>query len=144
MIGKSAEEIEKENGFEGYVEFKPRHYFGFNLGEHKELMEVFMGFLPKEKIKILRLNDENVEEVFELDYKEVLENIELLGDKKGKFYDEELEISYSVLTDNFLVIIQEGMIFWSSKKDLAEKWADALGEAGLQVYELDFIGGKNE
>lgn len=141
MIGKSTKEIERENGFDWYVEFKPRHYFGFDLGEHKELMDVFIRFLPKGEIKILKLNDGVVEEVFELDYDKVLENIKLLEDEKGKFYDEELEISYSILTDDFFAIIQRNMIFWSSGKGLAEKWADALGEADLQVYELSFIGG---
>ncbi|MBU2052985.1 MAG: hypothetical protein KJ721_01935 [Nanoarchaeota archaeon] len=140
MIGKSTDEIERENGFDWYVEFKPRHYFGFDLGEHKELMDVFIGFLPKGRIKILKLDEGNVEEVFELEYDEVLENIELLGEGKGKLYDEECEISYSILTEQFFVIIQRNMIFWSSGKELAEKWADALGEAELQVYELDFIG----
>ena len=132
-----------ENGFDWYVEFKPRHYFGFDLGEHKELMGVFIGFLPKGEIKILKLNDENVEGVFELGYNEVLENIKLLEDEKGKFYDEELEISYSILTEDFFVIIQRNMIFWSSGKELAEKWADALGEADLWFYELDYVGGED-
>lgn len=144
MIGKSIKELERENGFDWYVEFKPRHYFGFDLGEHKELMEVFVEFLPRENIKILKLEDESVKEIFELNYEEVLENIGLLGEEKGKFYDEEDEISYSILTNDFLVIIQRNMIFWSSGKELAEKWADTLGEAGLQTYELDFIGKEEE
>ena len=81
-----------------------------------------------------------VVEVFELDYGEVLGNIELLEEKKGKLYDEELEVSYSILTDDFLVIIQEGMIFWSSKRKLAFEWAEKLKENGLSFFEPSFIG----
>ena len=141
LIGKDIEELEKENGFDWYVEFNPKKMFGRDLEEHRRLMEVFIGFLPKEKIRVLRLNEENVEEVFELEYEEVLENIELLGFGKGKFYDEELDVSYSILTDDFLVIIQEDMIFWSSKKKLAFEWGEKLKEKGLNFFEPSFIGG---
>ena len=141
LIGKSTNEIEIENGFVWYVEFKPKHYFGSDLGEHKELMEVFIKFLPSGEIRILKLNDEKVDDVFEMSYEEVLESLELLGDKRGRFYDDECEISYSILTDDLFATVHENMIFWSSEKELAEKWSDALGEAGLQVYEMDYVGG---
>jgi len=140
LIGKDMEELEREKGFDWYVEFKSRKMFGVDLEEHRRLMNVFIEFLPKEKIKVLKLNEENVEEVFELEYEEVLENIELLGLGKGKLYDEELEVSYSILTDDFLVIIQEDMIFWSSKKKLAFEWRDKLKENGLNFFEPSFIG----
>ena len=144
MMGKNIEELEKENNFDWYVEFKPKKMLEFDLEEHKRLMGVFIEFLPKEKIKILKLNDGNVEEVFELNCEEVLENIKLLEEEKGKFYDKELEISYSILTDDFLVIIQQGMIFWSSGKELAFEWGGKLKEKELNFFEPSFIGGKNE
>lgn len=139
MIGKCIEELEKENGFDWYVEFKPKDFFGFDLEEHRKLIEVFIEFLPKEKIKILKLNDENIEEVSELNYEEVLENIELLEREKGRFYDAEPEVSYSILTNEFLAIIQRGMIFWSSKKKLAFEWGEKLREKGLNFFEPSFI-----
>ena len=89
MIGKEIEKLEKENKFCWYVEFKPKKMFGFDLEEHNKLMNAFIGFLPKDNIKILRLNDEIVEDVFELNYDEILENIKLLSEEKGKFYDED-------------------------------------------------------
>lgn len=144
MIGKDIEEIEKNNGFCWYVEFKPEKMFGFDLNEHNRLMEVFIEFLSNGNFKILRLNDGNIEEVSELNYEEVLENVKLLGNENGKFYDKELEISYSILTDYFLVIIQKGMIFWSSKKDLAFKWAEKLKENDLNFFEPRLIADKEE
>src|SRR3989344_558018 len=73
MIGKEIEKLEKENKFCWYVEFKPKKMFGFDLEEHNKLMNAFIGFLPKDNIKILRLNDEIVEDVFELNYDEIYE-----------------------------------------------------------------------
>lgn len=140
MIGKSTDEIEKENGFDWYVEFKPRHCFGTNLGEHEGLMKVFVKFLPRERMKILRLNEGVVDRGFEMDYDEVLESIKLLGNDKGEFYEDECEISYSILTSEFFAIVQNGMVFWSSGKELAFDWAKVLAEAELWFYEPDFIG----
>ena len=144
MIGKEIEKLEKENKFCWYVEFKPKKMFGFDLEEHNKLMNAFIGFLPKDNIKILRLNDEIVEDVFELNYDEILENIKLLSEEKGKFYDEDDEISYSILTGDFLVIIQKDMIFWSSGKELAKKWQDTLAKEGLSFFEMSFVGDEEE
>src|SRR3989344_228811 len=144
MIGKEIEKLEKENKFCWYVEFKPKKMFGFDLEEHNKLMNAFIGFLPKDNIKILRLNDEIVEDVFELNYDEILENIKLLSEEKGKFYDEDDEISYSILTGDFLVIIQKDMIFWSSGKELAKKWQDTLAKEGLSFFEMSFVGDEDE
>ena len=143
-IGKSIERLKTENNFCWYVEFKPKNMFGFDLEEHNKLVEVFIKFLPKENIKILKLNDENVEEVFELNYEEILENIKLLCEGKGKLYDEGDEISYSILTENFLSIIQQGMIFWSSKKELAFEWAEKLKENDLNFFKPSFVGNSVE
>ena len=144
MIGKEIEKLEKENKFCWYVEFKPKKMFGFDLEEHNKLMNAFIGFLPKDNIKILRLNDEIVEDVFELNYDEILENIKLLSEEKGKFYDEDDEISYSILTGDFLVIIQKDMIFWSSGKELSKKWQDTLAKEGLSFFEMSFVGDEDE
>ena len=144
MIGKEIEKLEKENKFCWYVEFKPKKMFGFDLEEHNKLMNAFIGFLPKDNIKILRLNDEIVEDVFELNYDEILENIKLLSEEKGKFYDEDDEISYSILTGDFLVIIQKDMIFWSSGKELAKKWQETLAKEGLSFFEMSFVGDEDE
>lgn len=141
LIGKNTKEIERENKFYWYVEFKPKEMFGFDLEEHNKLMKHFIEFLPsKNDIKILRLNNGEVEDIFELAYEETLENIELLSREEGKFYDENEEISYSILTDDFFAIIQQGMIFWSSKKELSEKWCESLTKAGLGFHEMSFIG----
>ena len=141
MIGKKTKDIEKKNNFKWYVEFKPKDVFGFDLEEHNKLMEIFITFLPNENIQILKLNNEMVEEIFELDYNEVLENIKLLGESKGKFFDGEDEISYSILTKDFFVTILQGMIFWSSGKELAERWESALKYTGLNFFEMSFVGG---
>ena len=140
MIGKNTEEIERENKFYWYVEFKPKEIFGFDLEEHNKLMKTFIEFLPKENIKILKLNNGVVEDVFEMNYEEVLRNIELLKDKQGKLHDEDDEISYSILTNNFFAIVQQCMIFWSSGKVLAEKWCISLSKTGLNFHEMSFVG----
>ncbi|NCN98982.1 hypothetical protein COU62_02690 [Candidatus Pacearchaeota archaeon CG10_big_fil_rev_8_21_14_0_10_35_219] len=140
LIGRNTDEIEKENEFYWYVEFKSKEMFGFDREEHGKLMETFIEFLPKEDIRILKLNDEVVESVFEVNYEEAVKNIELLKDGEGKFYDGEDEISYSILTSDFFAIIQQGMIFWSSKRDLAEKWSKALTKADLNFHDMSFVG----
>jgi hypothetical protein len=140
LIGKNTDEIEKENEFYWYVEFKSKEMFGFDREEHDKLMGAFIEFIPKEDVKILKLNDGIAEDIFELDYEEVIKNIESLKDKEGKLYDEEDEISYSVLTSDFFAIVQRGMIFWSSKRDLAEKWCKALTNADLNFHDMSFVG----
>jgi|SRR3989344_3090075 len=140
LIGKSTELVEKENNFLWYVEFKPKSLFGFDLEEHDKLMGVFAQFLPNDNINILKLNEEHVEEVFTLGREDALKNIKLLGVDEGKLYDDGDEVSYSILTDNFLAIILKGMIFWSSNKEQAFKWAQTLKDNELDFFKPDFIG----
>jgi len=141
LIGKNTDEIERKSDFCWYVEFKPKEIFGFDREEHNRLMEVLIEFLPKENIRILKLNGGVVDDIFELSYLEVLENIKLLKDGEGKLYDEEDGISYSILTNDSFAIVQQGMVFWSSRRDLAEKWCESLKNADLNFHDMSFIGG---
>ncbi|MCK5282831.1 MAG: hypothetical protein KAK00_05465 [Nanoarchaeota archaeon] len=115
LIGKTHKEIEEKFGFDYYLETKDDFLLGKTV-DSKKLIDSFIEFNNENELKVIKLYDGAIQEINEIGLTEIKNNLALLADKSGPFYDDsddELATAYGFLCDDYFAEIMSGIIFFS-------------------------------
>ena len=134
FIGKENDYLEKELGFTHYIELKDRLSSGKDQ-DHEDMIKSLLEFISGQELKVVKTDDGVIVEIFDMHLKEVVSNLELLKNKKGVFWEEETEMCFALLGDNFFSYVFPNMIMFSANEENTSRMADLL-----QKYDLDFFG----
>lgn len=133
LIGKKNRELEKAFGFTHYLELKDSIILG-SEPDHDAIRQALFDFISDDILTIVKTNDGTIKEFSEMSKEVAMNNVLLLEDEKGFFFDEELEISYALMGSNFFCYVFPGMIMFSANKENAEKMASILDKYDLKYF----------
>ena len=133
FIGKENDDIEKEFGFTHYIELKDRLLLG-NKQEHSKVMNALLQFAGNQELKIVKTDDGKIVEIFDLPFDEIKSNLTLLEHKKGIFWEEDTEMCFALLGENFFSYVFPNTIMFSSNEENAIKMAQLLDERNLEYF----------
>ncbi len=137
FIGKKTEEIEKEFGFTHCIELKDGLLLKHEQ-EHSKVVDALLNFINNKNLKIVKTDEGTVVNVSDMAYSEIEDNLKLLENKKGVFWDEETEMCFALLGDNFFSYVFPGTIMFSANENNAAKMAGLLDE-----HKLEYFGPEN-
>jgi len=141
LIGMSGEELEEEYGFDSYLETKDDFLSGKKIDCGK-LIGSFIDFNEERELKVIKLYDGVIQDIQDMGLAEIRENLMLLAENKGMFYDnsdDELATCYGFLSDDYFAEIMPGIIFFSGKEEYVKSFARTLKENGLECHEPEKI-----
>lgn len=145
LIGKTLKDIEKKFSFEYYLETKDRFLIGKPM-DSKKLIQSFLDFNDGKELKVIKLYDGTIKEIKELKLTQIKDNLSLLAEEKGIFYDDsddELATAYGFLCDNYFAEIMPGIIFFSGKEEFVNDFAEVLTRNEIKFHDpekIDDIG----
>jgi len=131
FIGKGHRDLENAYGFTHYLELEDR----FRLGQdqdHKRIVDAFLRFVDGKDITIVKTDNDVLQEVVDVPRDAVREQLLLLENDEGLFYDD-LEISYAIVGDNFFAYVLSCILMLSGNKETVQKMAGILDDFSL-VY----------
>lgn len=134
FIGKENDDIEKEFGFTYYIELKDFLILKREQ-EHSEVISALLKFVENRELKIVKTDDGEVVEIFDLPLDEIKSNLTLLEHKKGIFWEEDTEMCFALLGENFFSYVFPNTIMFSANEKNANKMAQLLDE-----YKLEYFG----
>ena len=134
FIGKNTKELEKELGFDYYLETKD-FLFLKPKQDHKILMTALFEFTGNKKIKVMKTYDGVIEKFFDVPLEKVKENIFLYGENKGEFYDEDMCVSYPILGEDFFAYALNSIIMFSAKEETIKKMMQILDKYQVKYHE---------
>ena len=134
FINKKDEEIEKEFGFTHYIESKDYLLLGRNQ-DHDKIIDALMSFIAGRDLEIVKTDDGVVVDIFDMPFKDVEKNLMLLGHKKGVFWEEETEMCFALLGEDFFSYVFPNDIMFSANEKNAAQMAKILDS-----YKLEYIG----
>lgn len=130
--------LEKALGFNHYIEMKD---VSFEKDQnHDDTIKAFFEFVGKQKLKVVRTYDGEIEKSFNMDLEKIKENLILLEQRNGDFYDDDLCVSYSFLGDNFYACVHPSMLFFSANKNDVRKMVEILDKYDLKYHEPYELG----
>ena len=133
FIGKENDDIEKEFGFNYYIELKDFLILK-RKQEHSKVMSTLLQFVGNQELKIVKTDDGKVVEIFDLPFDEIKSNLTLLEHKKGIFWEEETEMCFALLGKNFFSYVFPNSIMFSANEESALKMAQLLDERNLEYF----------
>ena len=130
-VGISAENIEKELCLTDYIETKEGK-------EDQEYVNAFLSFLEKRSfpgISVMHLYDGGITAVSNPRFSTIKENLHLMCQDKGAFYDDDIYVSQA-LTDSktFFCIVQRGILFFSGNRESAGMMQEMLSAVKIGFY----------
>ena len=137
FIGKKNEELEKEFGFTYYIELKDSLQLGHEP-KHSKAMDSLLNFIGKTNIKIVKTDNGVIVDIFDMSRQDAELNLELLENKEGAFWEEDTEMCFALLGDNFFSYVFPGTIMFSANENNAAKMASLLDE-----HKLEYFGPEN-
>lgn len=140
FIGKKNEELEKEFGFTHYIELKDSLQLGYEP-EHSKAMDSLLNFIGETNVKIVKTDDGVVVDIFDMSRENVELNLKLLENKEGAFWEEDTEMCFALLGDNFFSYVFPGTIMFSANESNAAKMANLLDEHKLEYFGPENIAG---
>ena len=132
-LGKPIEDVERDRGFTWYIEIKDRPLLIKNQ-DHSKIVDALLSFIDGKELKILKTDDGRVVEVIDLAYPDIEANLRLLENKKGLFWEEDTEMCFALLGEDFLSYVFPNMIMFSANEANANKMAQLLKERGLEYF----------
>lgn len=133
FTGKNSDEIEREFGFTHYIELKDRILLGREQ-EHSKVVDALLNFINNRNLKVVKTDDGTVVDIFTMNYQEVEENLKLLENKKGAFWDEENDQCFALLGDDFFSYVFPNSIMFSANEENARKMVQLLDKGGLEYF----------
>lgn len=133
FIGKKSDEIEQEFGFTHYVELKDWIILG-RKQEHSRVVEALSNFINQRDLNIIKTDDGTVIDISSMDYQAIEENLKLLENKKGAFWDEDTEMCFALLGDDFFSYVFPNCIMFYANEENAAKMASLLDESKLEYF----------
>lgn len=143
FIRKRNRDIEKEFGFDYYLELKDRFQLSKNQN-HKNIVDAFFRFVGDQNLKVVKTDNGEVVDIFDMSSDEIKSNLIVLEGDKGRFFDEILEISYAFLGNNFFAYVQPNMVMFSASKEDTLKMAGILHKYGLKYHKPYSLNRKTE
>jgi len=133
FIGKENDDIEKELGFTHYIELKDFLILKREQ-EHNKVMSTLLVFAENQELKIVKTDDGKIVEIFDLPFDEIKSNLTLLEHKKGIFWEEETEMCFALLGENFFSYVFPNTIMFSANEENVIKMAQLLDEHNLEYF----------
>ena len=133
FIGKENDDLEREFGFTHYIELKDGILLGHEQ-EHSKVVDALLSFINRKNLNIVKTDDGTVVDIFAMNYQEIEENLKLLENKKGVFWDEETELCFALLGDDFFSYVFPNSIMFSANEENAKKMARLLEKSGLEYF----------
>lgn len=135
FIGKNHTELEKALGFTHYLETQDRFLTKEKVNT-EILVEALFRFVGNQNqmLKAVKTNDGTILEIFDITLEDAKKNTLLFVKDKGRFYDENLCISYSILGKNFYAFAH-GVLMFSASETNAQKMAKILDEYSIEYFE---------
>ena len=143
FIGKENDDIEKELGFTHYIEVKDRMILGHEQ-EHSKVIDALLNFNSGNNLNVVKTDDGVVVDISSMPYSEIESNLRLLEHKKGLFWEEETEMCFALLGENFFSYVFPNMIMFSANEENTNKMAQLLKGQNLEYFEPKKIGRFNE
>ncbi|MCD6229937.1 MAG: hypothetical protein J7K00_03980 [Candidatus Diapherotrites archaeon] len=98
------------------------------------MVEAFFKFAGDQKLRVVKTDDGVIEEIFELPEDDIKENMLLLGEGKGLFFDDDICISYGVLSNGFFAYVDLVLMFSGTEKDV-ECMVEMLDGYSIEHFE---------
>lgn len=133
LIGKNDKELEKAFGFTHYIESKDEFLTKKKIAPEK-LVELLFKFAGNQKLKAVKTDNGTILEIFDISLEDAKKNLLLLAKEKGRFYDADLDISYSILGENFYAFALRVLMFSASGENTC-KMAKLFDESGIEYHE---------
>lgn len=133
FIGKKHDELEEELSFTHYIELKDSLLLGYEQ-EHSKVIDSLLNFIGETNIKAVKTDDGIIVDIFDMSREDIELNLKLLENKKGAFWEEESEMCFALLGDNFFSYVFPGTIMFSANESNAAKMADLLDEHKLEYF----------
>ena len=140
FISKKSDDIEREFGFTHYIELKDWILLGREQ-EHSKVVDALLNFINNRNLNVVKTDDGAVVDIFTMNYQEVEENLKLLENKKGAFWDEETDQSFALLGDDFFSYVFPNSMMFSANEENAAKMASLLNERKLEYFGPEKIHG---
>lgn len=139
FIGKENDDLEKELGFTHYIELKDRLSSGRDQ-DHDAVIKSLIEFAFGQQLKIVKTDDGVIAEIFDMQLKDIISNLELLKNKRGVFWEEETEMCFALLGDNFFSYVFPNMIMFSADEENTNRMSDLLQKHNLDHFGPETIG----
>jgi len=134
FIGKNTEELEKELGFDYYLETKD-FIFLKPKQDHKTIMAALFEFIGEEEVRVMKTYDGVIEKVFDMPLDKIKNNILLYGEDNGDFYDEDLCVSYPIIGQEFFAYALNGIVMFSANGESVIKMAKIFDKYQIKYHE---------
>lgn len=131
FIGKDHRLLENAYRFTHYLELEDRFRLGKDQ-DHKRIVDAFLRFVGDKDITVVKTDNDVIQEVVDVPRDVVREQLSLLENDKGLFYDDDLEISYAIVGDNFFTYVLPHMLMLSGDKETVQSMAEILNDCSLQ------------
>ena|SRR3989344_92990 len=134
FIGKNEKELEREYGFTHYLETKDSLILDIEQS-HESIVNAFFEFIKDDGIKVIKTENGDVKEFFDMDMEDIKNNLLFLEEDKRRFYNDDCEISYGFLGKNFFAYIFSGIMMFSANQENVNKMARILDKYSLKYFE---------
>ena len=134
FVGRDHNELENAYGFTHYLELLDRLTLGKDQ-DHTKSVDALLEFVGKQGIQVVKTDNVLIEEVIDISRDDVRKQLLLLENDEGAFYDEDLEISYALLGENFFAYIFPNMLMFSANEKNTKRMAKILDD-----YSLEYTG----
>ena len=131
FIGKHYSALENAYGFDYYLELYDQFKLGKNQ-DHKTMIDAFLNFVGDKDIVVLKMDNDVISDIIDVSRDDLVNNLYLLGDETGLFFDEDWDVSYGFTGDGFFAYILSHMLIFSSEKENCEMMADVLDDLSLK------------
>ena len=133
FIGKHHSALENTCDFNFYIELYDRLKLGKDQ-DHKQIIDAFLQFVGDKNVAVLRMCNDRIDEEVDMPKEEVIENLYLLGEEKGLFFNEDWDISYAFTGDSFFAYILPNMLMFSSDKEKCKVMSNILDDFSLKYF----------
>lgn len=134
FIDKHHSTLENSCDFNYYIELYDRLKLGKDQ-DHKKIIDAFLRYVEDKSITVLKMCNDVIDDVVDVSDEEIVDNLYLLGNEKGLFYDEEWDVSYAFAGDTFFAYILPNMLMFSSNKENNEKMSRILDD-----FSITYVG----
>lgn len=127
-----------ENGLDlnYYIELLDKIKLGKNQN-HNTIIDAFLEFVGDSVITVVKMYNDIVDDVVDLSKKEVINNLYLLGEEKGLFFDDDWNVSYGFVCEEFFAYILPNMLMFSANKEKCKIMASILDNYSLHYFGPD-------
>ncbi|OYT27953.1 hypothetical protein B6U98_05895 [Thermoplasmatales archaeon ex4572_165] len=133
--------FEKAHGLNYYIELLD----GLNLGkdqDHKAIIDALLKFINGRNVIVLKMNDDRIDGIVDITKDDMISNLYCLGDEKGLFHDEDLDISYAIANEDFFAYVLPNNMMLSADKETITVFSSILDDFSIQYFREKSISEK--